>query len=368
MSSTLRVRQAFAAGLVIAVVSGCGSSDSSTSRDSESTTVDSSTEAGQSITAPTVTDSVPDTTAASPSTDSADTARGSIVVQAPAGQGDGIYLLAPDGGLGDRLDEDAQSSKHPDWSADGTTVVYASDTDGALWTTTIGGAGPEQLIACDDGCLALDFPAFSPDGTLIAFTRYEPAEGDGPPAASSIRVLDLATMNTTEVVRTVQPELVDVARWSPDGSRLVVGIDVFDEDFNEAGSQIAVVDAAGGDLTRVSEPDLFGYAPDWSPTTDEIVFSTETLQYRAAPQNGDDTWNLWVVTPDGSTPRRLTDVSAGERLFQPAWTPNGTSILATLESGSPSTRRIVSVDPTSGTITPISTTLATHARMNTDDT
>ena len=174
-------------------------------------------------------------------------------------------------------------------------------------------------------------------------------------------------MNTTEVVRTVQPELVDVARWSPDGSRLVVGIDIFDEDFNEAGSQIAVVDAAGGDLTRLTEPDVFGYAPDWSPTTDDIVFSTETLQYRGAPQDGDDTWNLWVVTPDGSTPRRLTDVSAGERLFQPVWTPDGTSILATLESGSPSTRRIVAVDPISGAITPISTTLATHARTNTDD-
>ena len=166
MSSTLRLRQAFVVSLVIALVTGCGSSDSSTERDSESTTVDSSTEAGQSITAPAVTDSVPDTTPASPSADGADAARGSIVVQAPAGQGDGIYLLAPDGGLGDRLDKDAQSSKHPDWSADGTTVVYSSDTDGALWTTTIGGAGPERLIACDDGCLALDFPAFSPDGTL----------------------------------------------------------------------------------------------------------------------------------------------------------------------------------------------------------
>ncbi len=54
------------------------------------------------------------------------------MVQAPAGQRDGIHLLAPGGGLGDRLDTDSQSSKHPDWSADGTTVVYASDTDGAL--------------------------------------------------------------------------------------------------------------------------------------------------------------------------------------------------------------------------------------------
>ncbi len=366
MSSTLRLKRVFLAGLMVAVVSGCGSSDSSTSRDSESTTVGTSTNEVQS-TSPAVTDSVPNTTLAPPSTDGADTARGLIVVQAPAGQGDGIYLLASDGELGDRLDADAQSGKHPDWSPGGATVVYASDTDGALWTTTIGGAGPERLIACDDGCLALDFPAFSPDGTHLAFTRYEQPDGDGPPAASSIRVLDLATMNATEVVRTVQPELVDVARWSADGSRLVVGIDIFDEDFNEAGSQIAVVDAAGVDLMRVTEPDVFGYAPDWSPTTDDIVFSTETLQYRAVPQDGDDTWNLWVVTPDGSAPRRLTDVSAGERLFQPSWAPDGTSILATLESGSPSTRRIVMVDPTSGAITPISTTLATHARMNTDD-
>jgi Tol biopolymer transport system component len=339
---------------VIAVAAGCGSSGSSTEEVQPTTAA--------------VTDSVPPATLAPPGSEPADTTRGSIVVQAPFGKSDAIYLLTPDGGLGDRLDDESQSSKHPDWSPDGTTVVYASDTDGALWTTTIGGAGPEQLITCDDGCLALDFPAFSPDGTLIAFTRYEPPTGGGPPAASSIRVLDLATMNTTEVVRTVQPELVDVARWSADGSQLVVGIDVFDEDFDETGSLIAVVDASGGDLKRLTDPDVFAYAPDWNPSTGEIVFSTETLQYRSAPQEGDDTWNLWVVSPDGSTPRRLTDVSAGERLFQPAWTPDGASILATMDSAAPSTRRIVAVDPTSGSITPISTTLATHARMAADDT
>ncbi len=286
-----------------------------------------------------------------------------IVVQAPSASGDGVYLLSSDGALDVQLAPDAGSAKHPDWSPDGATLVFASDSDGSLWTVAADGADPKQLLACDDGCLALDFPAFAPDGRHIAYTRYEPPTGDGPPAASSIRVLDLDSMASTNVVRTMQPQLVDVARWSPDGSELVVGIDVFDADFNEAGSTIGLVNAAGGEIRQLVDPSTFAYAPDWNAATGEIVFSTETLQYRAQPQAGDDTWNLWAIAADGTGQRQITDVAAGQRLFQPSWSPDGTQILATQESAAESSRRTVSIDPMNGTITPVSSVLTTHARL-----
>ncbi|CAN0460658.1 unnamed protein product, partial [Phaeothamnion confervicola] len=173
---------------------------------------------------------------------------------------------------------------------------------------------------------------WSPDGTHIAYVRYEPPAGaDGPPAASSIQVLDLATMTSVEAVRSVQPELVDVPRWSGDGTRLVFGIDIFDDQFNEIGSTIGV-STIGGEVQRLNDPTMFSYAPDWSAATDEIVFSVEGLRFRSDPEAPPTAWNLWVAKPDGSGVRQLTDVADGQHLFQPAWVGDGSTLLATLET------------------------------------
>lgn len=352
--------------LVLSLLAACGSSSSSDSTVADSavaTTTPPPTAAATSVAPPTTT---PATTAPPVSDTTEPAIEGSsrtIVVQAPSSTGDGIFLLTEDGVAGDQLAPEAGSAKHPDWSPDGTQIVFASDSDGALWTVGADGSDPEQILACDEGCLALDFPAFSPDGRRIAYTRYEPPAGDGPPAASTIRVLDLDTMTSIDVVRIAQPSLVDVARWAPNGEELVVGIDTFDADFNEAGSTIGVVSAAGGEVRELVDPTLFAYAPDWNAESGEIVYSTETIQYRASAQAGDDTWNLWGIAPDGSNLRQITDVPAGQRLFQPTWSPDGEAIVATLQTGGADTRRAVLVDPTTGAITPVSTTLSTHARL-----
>jgi len=290
-----------------------------------------------------------------------------ILVQAPSPVGDGVSVVQPDGTLGRQLSPAEMSAKHGDWSPDAETIVFVDDADGSLWTMRADGSEPTQLLACDDDCFYLDFPAYSPNGRSLVYTRYEEPAGDGPPSASSIMVLDLAAGTSTEVAHAEQPELVDVARWSTDGSQLVVGIDVFDEEFNEIGSTIGVLPAAGGDIRRLLDTDSFAYAPDWS-VDDLIVFGTETMQYRADPQTDEGTWNLWTIRPDGTDATTVTDVEQGTQLIQPSWAPDGDSILATMQTGGQgSTRRIVRVDLDSGTVTPVSTELGTHPRARPGD-
>lgn len=243
---------------------------------------------------------------------------------------------------------------HPDWSPDGHRIAFA-DQDQGIWAMAPDGSDAELVQAC----LSCDFPAWSPDGSRIAYTQYTLGPNDGPPESSTVVVLDLATGSRNDVVSAKQPQLVDVPRWAPDGKRLVYGIDLFDADFNEAGSAIAVVALNGGKPKILTDFSTYAYYPDWNRFTDQIVFSTETMAYTSSPPPGSETWNLYTIAPDGTRLRSLTNVPTGWRLWQPTWTPDGTRITATLDQ--PGSRAAVYVDgdgTVSATLTP-----ATHTRM-----
>src|SRR5688572_25968233 len=60
---------------------------------------------------------------------------------------------------------------HPDWSADGSRIVFTATRNGAqkVWTMNADGSGATQLTT--DAGFDVN-PTWSPDGTRIAFTRY----------------------------------------------------------------------------------------------------------------------------------------------------------------------------------------------------
>jgi Tol biopolymer transport system component len=263
-------------------------------------------------------------------------------------EGGGVYLMRLDGTDVVQLATDVRGNlKHPDWSPDGAHVVFVDEATEKMWIANLDGSPTTSIRVCDTiGC---DYPAWSPDGTKLAFSRYESKEGVTGPSAVGIYVLDLASGEVSTVVRLERPLLADVPRWSPDGARIVFGVDRMDDQANETGSAIAVVPAIGGDPHYLTEFEQFAYYPDWNRATDEIVFSTESIMFKEAPGPGDDTWNLYTVKPDGSGLRQVTKVPVGQRLWNPTWTPDGTRITAGLED----TRVGVFVDPETGAVEPL---------------
>ena len=101
-------------------------------------------------------------------------------------------------------------------------------------------------------------PAYSPDGSLIAF--HESDEDGGIFVAGA----------TGESVRRVTDTGFDPA-WSPDGKQIAYSTEeVRDPSARQTVSAVYVVDAAGGTPRRLVEGD--GIQPSWSPSGERIVY------------------------------------------------------------------------------------------------
>lgn len=121
-----------------------------------------------------------------------------------------IYVRSLRGGKPTHLTDEESEDRYPDWSPDGNSVVYSSNRDGIgfkLYLIGLDGGTPTQLT--DSSQRADIYPAFSPDGTKIAF------EGVTFPEKSKIYVLD--TTDTGTVITLTSGGDNHTPNWSPDG-------------------------------------------------------------------------------------------------------------------------------------------------------
>jgi Tol biopolymer transport system component len=231
---------------------------------------------------------------------------------------------------------------HPDWSPDGTRIAFAADNDkGAtpdlntrdLWVANADGSGARRVLDCHLPCLEADNPAWSPDGTSLLFEAFDARGAVNVNARLAILDPETGTQRTVYTVPRRNGDIIRVARWSPDGRRIVFEVDHATNGGPTGkltGAEIDVIDVSGaGKPRRLSRPDVFAVYPDWSWKTDTIVFSTRPwsdLDYGPS--------NLYTIAPDGSHLRQITHFKLGEtRAVQPSFTPDGTWILFTAVEG-----------------------------------
>jgi Tol biopolymer transport system component len=105
---------------------------------------------------------------------------------AEAGVNQQVWVMNADGSHAHALTTGSDPKDQvPDWSPDGASIAYASGkgNDEGIWVMGADGSNPHQLSGCKVGdatpCTAgSDFgPAWSPDGTSIAFLRDLSATG-----------------------------------------------------------------------------------------------------------------------------------------------------------------------------------------------
>ncbi|MEO5884842.1 MAG: hypothetical protein ABIQ58_04935, partial [Candidatus Limnocylindrales bacterium] len=194
-----------------------------------------------------------------------------------------LYVIRPDGSdrqelqLGATLGtgEPYQAAWSPDGERIGFIVRDESKTPrDSIWTANADGTNASPFYdgdgACEDGA---DHPVWSPNGKRMALICYYIVGGKG---ITTVAVLDLATMQKTELVRLTGPEFIDnPPSWSPDGTMIAFDIITWDPTDTFVQQQVvATVPSTGGEVTRLTDPAMFASHPDWSRDGTLLVFNT----------------------------------------------------------------------------------------------
>jgi Tol biopolymer transport system component len=218
-----------------------------------------------------------------------------------------VFVLVPAGGASSQAVTNGRiaftSARPPgDFSA---PDIYTTDPDGSNT------AGPLTSLFTDSQ------PAYSPDGTRIAWSTFEFA---GDPCCQSIAVMNADGTGRTKVINGADTKsgINNTPAWSPDGQRLA-----FISNFDGAAPQIGTVDVDGGGPTQITSGSFASVDPDWSPDGTKIVFDRTTASGT----------HLYTMNTDGTDVTQLTFTSETE--LEPAWSPDGTKIayMSTSPSG-----------------------------------
>jgi Tol biopolymer transport system component len=237
-----------------------------------------------------------------------------------------IWVVRPDGTGRQQLTDNDAKDNSPQWSADGTKIVFVSNRSGAdqIWVMDADGANPTQIT--DDPQLTPFQPTWSPDGTQIAF------------AADSLEVYVMDADGANIVPLTTGGTSFH-PNWAPDGSKIA-----FVSERN-SGRDIWTMNPDGSDQTQISEPGgtVSDEAPCWSPDSARIVFDRE----------GGGSNDIWSMARDGSDLVQLTSTAASIESDDPCYSPEGGRIVLTSTLYEPFTDRLAVMDADGGNLTPI---------------
>jgi TolB protein len=261
----------------------------------------------------------------------------------PGSDNSEIWSMAADGSgqtrvltaLGDGVDYSL-----PAWSPDGSRIAFTlwtnnggvrqnlrnEDQVAAIWTSAADGSDRREVVKGSPDQAWV--PAWSPDGTWIAYTltpnRPPPGSAAGPEPNAAPGGVGPPTSAAGASIWIVHPDGsgnrqlsaqgVDAlaATWSPDSRQIA-----FLQAAGAGGTDIhvaTVTDTGLADQRTVAADPANDWSPAWSPDGSQLAFTSN--------RTGDE--EIWVVSLDGGALARLTDDRAADQV--PVFSPDGKRI------------------------------------------
>ncbi len=190
-----------------------------------------------------------------------------------------------------------------------------SSTDAGLYTVrSSDGGDPVRITATPAGFYDLVY-GYSPDGSRILFGRFDFATNTGrlfAVGADGSHLTDLSPKSLGVVDLTFYDQVS--ADWSPNGTQVAfAALDTSEKKFKAA---LFVVNADGSALHRITPWDSGATSAQWAPDGRLIAFGS------CCTEN-----EVWVVRPDGSHLRAVTQSTSGTKSVAPVWSPDGKELL-----------------------------------------
>jgi Tol biopolymer transport system component len=218
----------------------------------------------------------------------------------------------------------------PAWSPDGTKIAFtgpgAPNEDGVrrgdVYIMDADGTNRTNLTNTPN---FLDYqPSWAPSGNQLTFVRW--VEGRVFLEQPDIFVIDANGQNATNLTQTDENEFDP--DWSPDGAKIAFS------GVRNGGEEILTMDPNGQNETNLTEDGFEGNdeAPDWSPDGTMVVFMKQSQVGGCC-----EPWEIWAVNRDGSGDTNLTNHPSDD--MGPSWSPDGSEITFT------STRNRTEEDP-----------------------
>jgi eukaryotic-like serine/threonine-protein kinase len=213
----------------------------------------------------------------------------------------------------------------PSLSPDGKSISYASRAAGN-WDiySQIAGSG-NSINLTKDSSTDDSQPAFSPDGTRIAFRSEREGGGIyimGAHGESPARVADFGYSPS----------------WSPDGGQILIGTEKIPQPSTRpTKSELWKIDLKTGQRQRVSEGDAL--QPTFSPNQKRIA-------YWSRPDRYGQREHIFTIPVSGGEAVAVTDGSSTD--LNPVWSPDGKYLYFSSNRGGSSNIWRVAIDENTG--------------------
>ncbi|MFA5308096.1 MAG: trypsin-like peptidase domain-containing protein [Dehalococcoidales bacterium] len=226
-----------------------------------------------------------------------------IAYMSDAGNDDGvfdIYIMDISGNNQKRITTSHVDSSYPGVSPGGSLIAYADESGGINVINDDG----KWAFPLTSGQEAYE-PAWSPDGTKIAYTVFENVLGgyDQP----DIYVMDVDGSNVTKLTDHIDWDISP--SWSPDGTMIAF------ESYRDGNWEIYVENINGTGLRRITNNNVFDANARWSPDGQKIIYQSIV----------NNQWELFTVNIDGTQVTQVTYVNYS--CCYPYWSPDGSKIV-----------------------------------------